>query len=79
MNRTTQQLPPEKPFFRPNLTSKGRIVRAIGGVGLVVSGLLVAGIHPLICFPLVVGGGFVLFEAARGWCVLRACGIRTKI
>ena len=23
-------------------------------------------------------GGFVLFEALRGWCVLRACRIHTK-
>jgi hypothetical protein len=24
-------------------------------------------------------GVFVLFEALRGWCVLRACGIRTRL
>jgi len=24
------------------------------------------------------GGGFAWFEAARGWCVMRACGIKTK-
>jgi hypothetical protein len=22
---------------------------------------------------------FVLFEAARGWCFLRACGIKTRL
>ena len=27
---------------------------------------------------LLVMGLFVAFEAARGWCVLRACGIKTK-
>jgi hypothetical protein len=26
-----------------------------------------------------ISAGFVLFEALRGWCFLRACGIRTKI
>jgi hypothetical protein len=24
-------------------------------------------------------GSLVLFEAARGWCFMRACGIKTKI
>jgi hypothetical protein len=24
-------------------------------------------------------GGFVLFEALRGWCALRACGIKTRL
>jgi len=24
-------------------------------------------------------GVFVLFEALRGWCVLRACGIKTRL
>jgi hypothetical protein len=24
-------------------------------------------------------GGVVLYEAARGWCVLRACGIKTRV
>jgi len=28
---------------------------------------------------LAVSGGFVLFEALRGWCVLRACGIKTRL
>ena len=27
---------------------------------------------------LALAGGFTLFEALRGWCVMRACGIRTK-
>jgi hypothetical protein len=27
---------------------------------------------------MVLAAGFVLFEAVRGWCVLRACGIRTR-
>jgi hypothetical protein len=30
------------------------------------------------CLALVVVGVFGLFEAARGWCVARACGIKTR-
>lgn len=66
-----------KGFFNPNLTGGGRIVRLLLGLALV--GVGVAGGHVLICIPFVLAGGFVLFEAARGWCVFRACGIKTKI
>jgi hypothetical protein len=27
---------------------------------------------------LFLGGAFCIFEALRGWCALRACGIKTK-
>ena len=28
---------------------------------------------------LALSGAFVLFEALRGWCAFRACGIKTKL
>jgi len=28
---------------------------------------------------LAAAGAFVLFEALRGWCALRACGIKTRL
>jgi hypothetical protein len=28
---------------------------------------------------LALAGLFVLFEALRGWCILRACGIKTRL
>jgi hypothetical protein len=28
---------------------------------------------------LLASGAFVLFESLRGWCALRACGIKTKL
>jgi hypothetical protein len=28
---------------------------------------------------LVAAGGFAFYEAVRGWCVMRACGIKTKL
>ncbi|MBV8969333.1 MAG: DUF2892 domain-containing protein [Verrucomicrobia bacterium] len=66
-------------FFNPNLESKGRVVRGLTSIIFFTGALLV---FPS-CYPLAVlllmGGLFVLFEAIRGWCVLRACGIRTKL
>lgn len=66
-------------FFARNLDNRGRLVRALGGVALIVAGLLVSKEGQWWCVGLVAAGGFVLYEAARGWCIMRACGIRTRI
>jgi hypothetical protein len=66
-------------FFAPNLDSKGRLLRAAGAAALIGAGLWLHETGGWLCFALVAAGGFVLFEAVRGWCVMRACGIKTKI
>ena len=68
-----------KPLFPRNISNTGRLARALGalllligaGFGFLASVWLGAG--------LAVSGVFVLFEALRGWCVLRACGIKTRL
>jgi hypothetical protein len=65
-------------FFARNIDRRGRIVRAIWGVALIVAGLLLWGRGHWICFVLVAAGGFAFFEAAKGWCIARACGIKTR-
>jgi len=65
-------------LFARNIDRRGRIVRAIWGVALVGAGLLLWRSRGWICFVLLVAGGFALFEAARGWCIARACGIKTR-
>ncbi len=71
----------------PNIDRRGRRARLIAGivvdlcgVGLVLAGvahgrtgLLIGGIVALVC------GSFTIFEAANGWCLLRAMGIRTRL
>ena len=32
-----------------------------------------------LALVLALSGAFVLFEALRGWCALRACGIKTRL
>ena len=73
--------------FVCNIDPRGRRARLIGGiivdvcgVALIVTGLisgskalLVAGIF------LDVAGSFMIFEGARGWCRLRAMGIKTPM
>lgn len=66
-------------FFRPNLEGRGRWVRAFGASALLVGGLLLLSWHGGLGLLLMAGGVFVAYEAARGWCLLRACGIRTRL
>ena len=68
-----------KPFFSPNISNLGRLVRGIGGVGLLIGAWFALGVSVWLGILLAVAGCFVLFEALRGWCVLRACGIKTKL
>jgi uncharacterized membrane protein len=68
-------------FFARNIDGRGRLVRGVLGLLLLVTGLVLAWrLEPkwpaVITF---VSGGFVLFEALRGWCVMRACGVRTRL
>lgn len=66
-------------FFRPNLDPKGRRVRGWLGVALLLGAVGALAVHWLPALVLAVAGGFTLFEARRGWCALRACGIKTRV
>ena len=66
-------------FFRPNIQRNGRIARGVIGSLCLVAGIIVAGDYSLWGLILVVAGLFALFEALRGWCFARACGIKTKM
>lgn len=68
-----------KKFFTPNLDSRGRRVRGVLGGLLVVGGVVVCGYRLGAAVVLILSGGFCLFEAVRGWCVVRACGIKTRL
>ena len=68
-----------KPRFTPNISNQGRLVRGLGAVGLFVGAGFGFGVSVCLGVVLVAAGGFVLFEALRGWCALRACGIKTKL
>jgi hypothetical protein len=66
-------------FFAPNIGRAGRVARAIIGVVLLVSGLVLSVSNVWVSIVLTVSGAFGLFEAFRGWCVMRACGFKTRI
>jgi len=68
-----------KTLLVPNLQSEGRWAR--GAVAVVLGGLafLVIPFSRRLSLILFLAAIFTVFEAVRGWCVLRACGIRTQV
>jgi hypothetical protein len=66
-------------FFAKNIDRRGRIVRAVWGVGVIVAGVLLWERSVWISLALVASGVFAFYEAARGWCIMRACGIKTRL
>lgn len=71
-------MPPTPGPFRRNLDLKGRLIRGAVSVALFVGGTLALRIQLIASVVLFLGAAFLLFEALRGWCALRACGVRTK-
>lgn len=68
-----------KKFFSPNIETAGRLMRGLGALGLFAAGYFAYRRSVVAGMLLAMAGLFVLFEALRGWCALRACGIKTKI
>ena len=66
-------------LFAPNINGWGRLARAIWGVLLIGAGVALFSRSRWAFGLLLVGGLFALFEAARGWCVMRACGVKTRL
>jgi hypothetical protein len=66
-------------FFQPNLDRHGRMARGVIGALCLIAGIIVAGdVEWWIGLIFVVAGLFAIFEAITKWCVVRACGIKTK-
>ncbi len=65
-------------FFQPNIDSRGRLVR--GGIAalLFIAGGVMFFYIWWLGLVFVGIGIFALFEAVRGWCLARACGVKTK-
>lgn len=66
-------------FFARNIGFPGRLVRGVVGTILLIAGIIMADFELWLCLTLVAIGLFAIFEAVRGWCFARACGVRTKL
>ncbi|HOY59104.1 MAG TPA: DUF2892 domain-containing protein [Verrucomicrobiota bacterium] len=65
-------------FFAPNIDGKGRLIRGLMGATLLVGATFSFGHSVWGGMLLAAAGLFCLVEAARAWCLARACGIKTK-
>jgi hypothetical protein len=74
--------------FACNIDKKGRIARLIYGLTFLAAGGLLAlgwALHSASPMRWTVAGGcavagaFGIFEAVRGWCVMRAIGVKTPL
>jgi hypothetical protein len=66
-------------FFRPNLKRNGRIARGVIGTLCLIAGIITVDYMLWLGLVLVAAGLFAIYEALSGWCLARACGIKTKI
>ncbi len=66
-------------IFKPNIDRRGRMARAIYGVLCISAGVFALDWKRWVAVVLFVAGLFGVFEALRGWCIMRACGIRTRM
>ena len=68
-----------KTFMARNIDNRGRLVRGIGALALLVGAGFGFAVSWWLGGVLLASAIFVAFEALRGWCALRACGIKTKL
>jgi hypothetical protein len=68
-----------KKFFERNIDFRGRLVRGVFGSLLLIAGLCILHLQFWVALGLIIFGLFVVFESLRGWCLMRACGFRTRL
>lgn len=79
MNRTIQkQNIQDRERFASNIDNKGRLIRAAGAIVIGATAILVWSASTTVGACLALASAFLAFEAARGWCAARACGVKTK-
>ena len=65
-------------FFSPNIGAMGRLVRGVCGLGC-GAGAWFFRENTFVAVTLAGSCVFMLFEAFKGWCVARACGLKTPL
>ena len=65
-------------FFKPNLNFRGRMARGVIGTLCLIVGIVLVDYRLWLGLIFVVAGLFALFEAVARWCVVRACGVKTR-
>jgi hypothetical protein len=66
------------PLLSPNIDTRGRVIRAFAALALGLGAAFTFRHSEATGIALGASSAFVALEAARGWCVARACGVKTK-
>jgi hypothetical protein len=66
-------------FFRANIKRQGRIARGVIGSFFLIAGIITVDFILWLGLIFVIAGLFAIYEALSGWCLARACGLKTKI
>ncbi|MGE5208001.1 MAG: hypothetical protein ACM3KL_01580 [Alphaproteobacteria bacterium] len=64
--------------FTPNLETRGRVLRGATATVMAVAAAVSWPKSVILATGFALASGFLAFEATRGWCALRACGVKTK-
>jgi zinc transporter ZupT len=66
--------------MKRNIETKGRVLRAGTGVATILAAIVGYFLNaPILLDGLLVAfGGFMIFQGVSGWCLARACGMKTK-
>ena len=67
------------PFFRRNIKRQGRLARGVIGSICLIAGIIIVDYVLWAGLIFVVAGLFAIYEALSGWCLARACGLKTKM
>jgi hypothetical protein len=71
-----------------NIDARGKFARLISGIVMVILAVLLAWFWAVpdrsvpgwtVSSLCAAGGGFAIFEARAGWCVMRAIGFKTRL
>jgi hypothetical protein len=54
------------------------MARGVIGTLCLIAGIVLVDYRLWLGLIFVVAGMFAIFESLRGWCLVRACGVRTK-
>lgn len=71
-----------------NIDARGKLLRLIYGLLFLIAGVLLtlfwarpnhSTLAWIISILLILAGAFAIFEAHKGWCILRATGFKTPL
>lgn len=65
--------------MKPNIDTKGRVARGGLAVIFLLAAACLVPYNGFLAVMFLAFGLFTAFEALRGWCAVRACGIKTPL